>query len=151
MLAAALGRGAADPAAARRARARKLQVVAEAYPESEHFTTAGGRMDDEHGAGGQLRLSDLVEGLGEAKGKLGASRKALERMERRGGPVEAPLARTLRERQERKAGYEGTSKDVTKWQPIVKVGFLGGAWGGWLLVSIGWLGVGGSGGVGGRG
>ncbi len=36
-------------------------------------------------------------------------------------PVAAPLPRNIREKQERKAGYEFTKEDVTKWQPIVKV------------------------------
>jgi U3 small nucleolar RNA-associated protein 14 len=116
MLAAAVGRGHDDARAARRARAPR--VVAEAYPESEF---AGAGAEDGGGAGGALRLSDLVAGLGDARPRLGASRKALERMERRGAPVEAPLPRAVRERQERKAGYEETSRDVTKWQPMVKV------------------------------
>jgi hypothetical protein len=54
-------------------------------------------------------------------GKLGAARKLLEKMEAKTAPVSAPLPRTIKERQERKAGYEASSKDVTKWQPIVKV------------------------------
>jgi hypothetical protein len=36
-------------------------------------------------------------------------------------PVSAPLPRLIKERQERKAGYEDTKEEVTKWQPIVKV------------------------------
>jgi len=138
MLASALGRPGgptdADDPRARRARARVLQnrVVSEAYPESEFHAAASRRATAGDAGGGELRLSDLVAGLGEARGKLGASRKLLERLERSGRPVEAPLPRAVRERQERKAGYEETSKDVTKWQPIVKVGWLG----------LGWVGIG---------
>ncbi|GBF90520.1 hypothetical protein Rsub_03516 [Raphidocelis subcapitata] len=119
MLASALGaapRGEGPAAPRRRAAPR---VVAEAYPESE-FHGGGAAADGAGGGGGELRLSDLMAGLGEGRAKLGASRKLLERLERRGGPVEAPLPRAVRERQERKAGYEATAKDVTKWQPVVK-------------------------------
>lgn len=71
---------------------------------------------------GELRLSDLLEGLGDAKHQLNASRKVLERLEKRSTPVAAPLPRLVQERQVRKAGYEAASKEVTKWQPMVKVG-----------------------------
>ncbi len=57
-------------------------------------------------------------------GKLGAARKLLEKMAAKTAPVSAPLPRAIKARQERKAGYEATSKDVTKWQPIVKVCWL---------------------------
>ena len=36
-------------------------------------------------------------------------------------PLAAPLPRLIKERQERKAGYEETKEEVTKWQPMVKV------------------------------
>jgi hypothetical protein len=123
MLAAALGGGAA--AARKAGRRPPRRVTSEAYPESEFAAAAGGA-----GAGAELRLADLMAGLGEEKGRLGANRRLLQRLERRGAPVEAPLPRAVRERQERRAGYEETSKDVTKWQPIVKVGGRGG--GGWV-------------------
>jgi hypothetical protein len=119
MLAAALGGGAA--AARKAGRRPPRRVTSEAYPESEFAAAAGGA-----GAGAELRLADLMAGLGEEKGRLGANRRLLQRLERRGAPVEAPLPRAVRERQERRAGYEETSKDVTKWQPIVKVGGRGG-------------------------
>ncbi len=77
------------------------------------------------GEGGAIRLSDMLEGLGDARASLGASRKLIERLDRKAAPVDAPLPRSIRERVERKAGYEHTSKDVTKWQPIVKVGVGG--------------------------
>jgi U3 small nucleolar RNA-associated protein 14 len=35
-------------------------------------------------------------------------------------PIAAPLPRVIKERQERKAGYEDTKEEVTKWQSIVK-------------------------------
>ena len=43
------------------------------------------------GDGGELQLSDLIKGLGSSRSKLGASRKLLERLERRGQAVAAPL------------------------------------------------------------
>ena len=41
-------------------------------------------------------------------------------MARQEGPLAAPLPGPIRERQERKAGYETTKEDITKWQPLVK-------------------------------
>ena len=43
------------------------------------------------GAQGDLQLSDLMNGLGESKRKLGPVRKVLERLERKGVAVPAPL------------------------------------------------------------
>lgn len=56
------------------------------------------------GGGGDLTLTDLISGLGDSKSKLGAARKALERLEKRATPVSAPLPGPIRQRQERKAG-----------------------------------------------
>ncbi len=63
----------------------------------------------------------MVAGLGDSRRKLGAARKALERLERRGVPVAAPLPTPVAQRLQRKAAYESSSKDVAKWQSIVKV------------------------------
>ena len=62
-----------------------------------------------------------MKGLGDAKSKLGPARKALMKMVRQAEPLPAPLPGPIRERQERKAGYETTKEDITKWQPLVKV------------------------------
>ncbi len=56
------------------------------------------------GEGGELTLTDLIAGLGDSKTKLGAARKALERLEKKAAPVSAPLPGPIRQRQERKAG-----------------------------------------------
>lgn len=56
-------------------------------------------------AGGELTVSDLIAGLGDGKGKLGAARKALERLEKKAAPVAAPLPGPIQQRQERKAGW----------------------------------------------
>ena len=65
-----------------------------------------------------------MRGLGDAKNKLGPARKALLKMAKQSEPLPAPLPGPVRERQERKAGYETTKEDITKWQPLVKVGHL---------------------------
>ena len=65
-----------------------------------------------------------MRGLGDGRRKLGSSaRKLLEKMASGLAPsaVAAPLPRLIKERAERKAGYQHTSEDVTKWQPMVKV------------------------------
>ncbi len=66
-----------------------------------------------------------MKGLGDAKTKLGPARKALLKMARQAEPLTTPLPGPIRERQERKAGYETTKEDITKWQPLVKVSTLG--------------------------
>jgi U3 small nucleolar RNA-associated protein 14 len=60
-----------------------------------------------------------------AASSIRSARKLLERMEKQTAPLSVPLPRTVAERVERQAGYEDTKQDVTKWQPIVKVG---GSW-----------------------
>ena len=62
-----------------------------------------------------------MKGLGDAKSKLGPARKALMKMAKQAEPLATPLPGPIRERQERKAGYETTKEDITKWQPLVKV------------------------------
>ena len=104
------------------------------------------------GATGELTVEDLVKGLGaEERRKLApASRRLLEKMSSKPrpgadisfpagkaagavsagrhkgsaptAPLSAPLPRAVKERQERKAGYEATKEEIAKWQPMVKVG-----------------------------
>ena len=69
---------------------------------------------------GELSIADLMKGLGDAKSKLGPARKALMKMAKQAEPLATPLPGPIRERQERKAGYETTKEDITKWQPLVK-------------------------------
>ena len=73
------------------------------------------------GGQGELSIADLMKGLGDAKSKMGPARKALLKMAKQAEPLTAPLPGPIRERQERKAGYETTKEDITKWQPLVKV------------------------------
>lgn len=66
-----------------------------------------------------------MRGLGKSRRKLGPARKLLEKMAvGKGGtaPVAAPLPRVVRERQERKAGYEKSAEELSRWQGLVKVG-----------------------------
>lgn len=73
------------------------------------------------GQQGDLSIADLLKGLGDAKSKMGPARKALQKLAQQEGRLAAPLPGPIRERQERKAGYETTKQDITKWQPLVKV------------------------------
>ncbi len=41
-------------------------------------------------------------------------------MEKKTAPVAAPLPGPIRDRQERKAGYEAAKEDIAKWMPVVK-------------------------------
>mmetsp|Transcript_37964 Transcript_37964/g.96008 ORF Transcript_37964/g.96008 Transcript_37964/m.96008 type:complete len:1095 (-) Transcript_37964:202-3486(-) len=109
----AVGAGAGKPRKA-------APLVDEAYPESEFGLNPGAASA---GGGGDLTLAELMRGLGgEGRRKLPpAARKLLDKMS--GGAhqaVAAPLPRAVKERTERKAGYDTTSKDVAKWQPLVK-------------------------------
>ena len=58
------------------------------------------------GAAGELRIADLVGALGKDRAKLGAARKALERLERQAAPLAPPLPSQVRARKERQAGCE---------------------------------------------
>lgn len=100
-------------AAERRKRRARDAVVTEAYPEAAYNLPPST-------AGGELTVSDLIAGLGDGKGKLGAARKALERLEKKAAPVAAPLPGPIQQRQERKAGYEESKMEADKWLPIVK-------------------------------
>lgn len=51
---------------------------------------------------------------------MGPARKSLERMSKRSAPVQAPLPGPIQERQERKAAYDVSKKDIQKWMPLVK-------------------------------
>ena len=70
---------------------------------------------------GELSIADMMKGLGDAKSKLSPARKALTKMAKQAEPLATPLPGPIWERQERKAGYETTKEDITKWQPLVKV------------------------------
>lgn len=50
----------------------------------------------------------------------GATQWALERLTD-AAPVSVPMPRTIRERQERKAGYDTAKAEMVKWKDIIKV------------------------------
>lgn len=89
---------------------KKDLIVSESYPESEYNPSKGD---------GQLSIHDLLDPL---HGKSGFSklRKDLHRMEKKSIPTLAPLAKSDQQRLERKAAYEQSKKDITKWEPLVK-------------------------------
>ena len=70
--------------------------------------------------GEKLSVMDLIDSLGSSRSKLGAARKSLERLSKKAAPVEAPLPGPIRERQERKAAYDESKKDIQKWMQLVK-------------------------------
>lgn len=89
-------------------------VVSEAYPESE--------FNPSHDAGdgdGRITIQDLLDPL---HGKAGYSklRKRTSQMEKKPMSIQAPLPKPYREKLERKAAYEQSKKDITKWEPLVK-------------------------------
>ncbi|GAQ90786.1 U3 small nucleolar RNA-associated protein 14 [Klebsormidium nitens] len=101
----------------RESKRRGQVVLSEAVPESEFSLNPGGGTA---GGGGRISVADLVGSLDGSAGNLASLRKRLEKVESGAGPVSAPLARALKERVERQAGYEHTKSDVAKWQPLVK-------------------------------
>lgn len=93
---------------------KKDFIVSEAYPESE-YNPSSDILDGK----GLISIQDLVEPL---HGKSGFSklRKDLRRMENKSAPIIAPFPKADQERLERKAAYEQSKKDITKWDPLVK-------------------------------
>ncbi|KZV33098.1 hypothetical protein F511_03364 [Dorcoceras hygrometricum] len=93
---------------------KKDFIISEAYPESE-YNPSRDILDGK----GLISIQDLVESL---HGKSGFSklRKDLRRMESKAAPIITPLPQADQERVERKAAYEQSKKDITKWEPLVK-------------------------------
>ncbi|GER37853.1 U3 ribonucleoprotein family protein [Striga asiatica] len=93
---------------------KKDFIVSEAYPESEYNPSS-----DVLDGDGRISIQDLLDPL---HGKSGFSklRKSVNRMEKKSVPTLTRLAKPDQERLERKAAYELSKKDITKWEPLVK-------------------------------
>ncbi|PIN11413.1 hypothetical protein CDL12_15982 [Handroanthus impetiginosus] len=93
---------------------KKDFIISEAYPESE-FNPSSDILD----GNGRISIHDLLEPL---HGKSGFSklRKSLQRMDKKSMPILAPLPKPDQERLERRAAYEHSKKEITRWEPLVK-------------------------------
>ncbi|CAH9146993.1 unnamed protein product [Cuscuta epithymum] len=93
---------------------RSDDIITEAYPESE-YNPSRDILDGD----GRISIADLLDPL---HGKSGYSelRKNIQRMEKKAISIHAPLPRPDQERLERKAAYEQSKKDISKWEPSVK-------------------------------
>ncbi|KAM7521464.1 hypothetical protein LguiA_011366 [Lonicera macranthoides] len=89
-------------------------VVSEAYPESEYNPSR-----DVLDGDGRISIEDLLDPL-HGKSGFGKLRKSMNRMERKSMSIQAPLPKPDQDKTERKVAYGQTSKDITKWAPMVK-------------------------------
>ncbi|OVA12705.1 Small-subunit processome [Macleaya cordata] len=94
---------------------KKNIVVSEAYPESEYNPSR-----DALDGNGRINIQDL---LGPLHGKPGYSklRNRMQQLERKSRSVQAPLTKVEQEKVERKAAYDETKKDISKWESLVKM------------------------------
>uniref|UniRef100_A0A6U9R434 U3 small nucleolar RNA-associated protein 14 n=1 Tax=Picocystis salinarum TaxID=88271 RepID=A0A6U9R434_9CHLO len=92
------------------------ETLSEVYPESEFNLNPG--TDQADGQQG-VSIGDLLRGLGDSKG-IAKVKKGLQKLETKAKPTEPPLPKGIREREQRKAGYEITKKDISKWKDLVK-------------------------------
>jgi U3 small nucleolar RNA-associated protein 14 len=93
---------------------RKKDVRSEACTESEYNLNPTG-----NGNASSISVEDLLGSLQGASG-IGTLRKRMEPLQKEKLAISAPLPKVLQERVERKAGYEKSKEEVTKWQPLVK-------------------------------
>ncbi|KAL8482488.1 hypothetical protein ACS0TY_028602 [Phlomoides rotata] len=102
------------PSDAFEGRKKKDVIISGAYPESEYNPSS-----DVLDGDGRISIHDLLNPL---QGKSGFSklRKNLHRMEKKSIPTLTPLPKSDKERVERKAVYEKSKKDITKWEPLIK-------------------------------
>ncbi|XP_051124315.1 uncharacterized protein LOC127246792 isoform X2 [Andrographis paniculata] len=102
------------PSDAFEGRKKKDFIISEAYPESEYNPSS-----DVLDGDGRISMQDLLDQL---HGKSGFSkvRKDIHRMQKKSMPTLAPLPKPEQERLERKAAYDLSKKDITKWEPLVK-------------------------------
>lgn len=68
---------------------------------------------------GHITIQDLLDPL-RGKSGFGKLQKNVDRIETKQMSIHAPLRKPDREKLERKAAYEQSKKDITKWEPLVK-------------------------------
>lgn len=100
---------------------RQLKEKNEAYKESE-FNLSTREEDD---SSKKLSLADLM-GTVEDEGGLGDLKAGLEKLAGKGKnltrkALDAPLAKRVQDRMDRQVALEQANKEVTKWQPTVKM------------------------------
>lgn len=88
--------------------------MSEAYPESE-YNPSGDVLDGD----GRISIRDLLDPLHDKPG-FSKIRKDLHRLEKKSIHTLAPLPKTDQERIQRKAAYEKSKTDITRWEPLVK-------------------------------
>lgn len=89
-------------------------IIPELYPESE-YNPSRDVMDGD----GRISIDDLLDSLREKPG-YGKLRKRSDRINKNSRTMHAPLSKAVQAKVERKAAYETSKKDVTKWQPIIQ-------------------------------
>ena len=93
-----------------------VELLSEAFPESEFNINPTPNASDGQGL---ITVEDLIAPLQGTTG-FGSLRKRMYQLDKKGSIVNAPLSKAVQERVDRKAGYEQTSEEVSKWQEIVK-------------------------------
>ncbi|CAI9755958.1 unnamed protein product [Fraxinus pennsylvanica] len=93
---------------------KKDLIISEPYPESEYNPNR-----DILDGDGWISILDLLDPL---HGKFGFSklRKNFLRIESKSMPIHTPIPKPDQERLEKRAAYEQSKKDITRWEPLVK-------------------------------
>ncbi|KAH1071159.1 hypothetical protein GLYMA_03G214900v4 [Glycine max] len=92
----------------------KDTVIPELYPESEYNPSR-----DVVDGDGRISIEDLLNPLREKSG-YGKLRKRYQQIEKNARTIHVPLSKAVQAKVERKAAYEVSKKDVTKWQHIIQ-------------------------------
>ncbi|OIV95377.1 hypothetical protein TanjilG_14531 [Lupinus angustifolius] len=92
----------------------KDTVLPELYQESEYNSSR-----DVVNGDGLITIEDLLNPLHEKPG-FGELRKRMNEIEKKARTIHAPLPKADQAKIERRAAYERSKKDVTKWQPIIQ-------------------------------
>ncbi|KAG4913701.1 hypothetical protein AAZX31_19G198400 [Glycine max] len=92
----------------------KDTVIPELYPESEYNPSR-----DVVDGDGRISIEDLLNPLREKSG-YGKLRKRYQQIEKNAKIIHVPLSKAVQAKVERKAAYEISKKDVTKWQHIIQ-------------------------------